>query len=79
VSKRAWRVEVTHPATRDIKRLDPPVRERVLAALDGLKSDPPVGDIKRLAGQRQCRALQRQRSSGHTVPTHGARALHATF
>jgi mRNA interferase RelE/StbE len=52
VSEPGWRVEVTHPATRDVKRLDPPVRERILAALDGIKSDPTVGDIKRLAGQR---------------------------
>ena len=45
-----WRVEVTRPAARDFNRLDKPVRERVLAAIGGLMTDPPTGDIKRLAG-----------------------------
>ncbi len=45
-----WRDEVTRPAARDIKRLDQPVRERVLTAIDGLRTDPPAGDIKRLTG-----------------------------
>lgn len=46
----SWHVEVTGPAARDIKRLDQPIRERILAAIDGLKTHPPAGDIKRLAG-----------------------------
>jgi len=33
-----------------VKGLDRPVRERVLSAIDGLKNEPPTGDIKRLAG-----------------------------
>jgi mRNA interferase RelE/StbE len=45
-----WRVEITHPAARDVKRLDAPVRDRVLAAIEGLAADPPVGDVKRLTG-----------------------------
>lgn len=45
-----WRVELTRPAARDAERLDRPVRERVLAAIDGLKTDPPTGDIRRLTG-----------------------------
>ena len=45
-----WRVELTRPAERDIRRLDRPVRERILTGLDGLIGDPPAGDIKRLAG-----------------------------
>lgn len=48
----AWRVQITRPATRDLKRLDAPVRERILAAFDGLKTDPAKGDIKRLAGPK---------------------------
>jgi len=47
-----WHVEITHPAARDIKRLDAPVRRRILAALDDLKTDPPTGDIKRLTGSK---------------------------
>ena len=45
-----WRVEITHPAARDVKRLDRPVRERLLAAIEGLAADPPAGDVKRLTG-----------------------------
>ena len=45
-----WRVELTRPAARDIRRLDRPVRERVLTGLDGLIGDPPAGDIKRMSG-----------------------------
>ena len=35
-----WRVELTRPAERDIRRLDRPVRERILTGLDGLVGDP---------------------------------------
>jgi mRNA-degrading endonuclease RelE of RelBE toxin-antitoxin system len=45
-----WRVEITRPAARDIRRLDRPVRERNLTAVDGLASDSPVGDVKRMSG-----------------------------
>ena len=45
-----WRIRLAPSARRDIKRLDPPVRERVLAALEGLRAQPPTGDIKRLSG-----------------------------
>lgn len=42
----AWRVEVTRPAARDIKRLDPPIQTRIDAALDGphRNGDSGVGD-----------------------------------
>lgn len=46
-----WRVELGTSARRDIKRLDRPVRERILAAIDGLSTQPPTGNIKRLTGQ----------------------------
>jgi len=45
-----WRVEITRPAERDIRRLDRPVRERVLIAIEGLEGDPPAGDVKRMSG-----------------------------
>jgi mRNA interferase RelE/StbE len=47
----APRLELTRPALRDLKRLDPPVRRRILEALDGLTEMPPRGDVRRLAGQ----------------------------
>ena len=45
-----WQVEFTTAARRDLRRLDPPVRARVLSAVKGLLADPAEGDIKRLAG-----------------------------
>jgi mRNA interferase RelE/StbE len=46
----AWRVEFARAAQRDLKRLDPQIRRRVLGVLHGLLSDPPQGDVKRLTG-----------------------------
>ena len=51
MSDPGWSVRLATSARRDIKRLDPPIRERVLNAIDGLRTQPPAGDIKRLAGQ----------------------------
>lgn len=36
-----WRVEITPPARRDLRRIDPPVRKRIIDALDRLVGDPP--------------------------------------
>lgn len=47
----AWRVELTPAARRDLRRLDPPVRQRIIAALDALVSESLMGDVKRLTGQ----------------------------
>jgi mRNA interferase RelE/StbE len=46
-----WRVRLAASARRDIKRLDRPVRERILTAIEGLRTEPPTGDIRRLTGQ----------------------------
>jgi mRNA interferase RelE/StbE len=51
VSEPSWTVRLASSARRDIKRLDPPVRERILAAIEGLCTQPPAGDIKRLTSQ----------------------------
>lgn len=40
----------TARARRDIGRLDRPVRERVIEALDRLVGDPPQGDVVKLTG-----------------------------
>ncbi len=44
------RVDFTRNAQRDLRRLDPQIRQRLLAGIKGLRLDPPQGDIKRLAG-----------------------------
>lgn len=35
-----WQLELTRTATRDLRRLDPPIRRRVLDALGALAADP---------------------------------------
>jgi mRNA-degrading endonuclease RelE of RelBE toxin-antitoxin system len=40
----------TDRARRDMRRLDRQVARRVVAALDRLCGDPPVGDVVKLAG-----------------------------
>lgn len=47
----SWTVRLASSARRDINRLDPQVRERILAAIEGLRTQPPAGDIKRLTSQ----------------------------
>jgi mRNA-degrading endonuclease RelE of RelBE toxin-antitoxin system len=44
----AWRYEVTPTARRDLRRLDPPIRGRVLQALDRFVQNPKVGDVVKL-------------------------------
>lgn len=51
MSEPSWTVRLASSARRDIKRLDPPVRERILAAIEGLCTQPPAADIKRLTSQ----------------------------
>ena len=41
-------VEFARAAQRDLRQLDPQIRRRVLAAIDGLLTDPPRGDVQRL-------------------------------
>lgn len=50
MSDSPWAVEFANAARRDLRRLDPPVRERILTALESLAADPSQGDVKRLAG-----------------------------
>jgi mRNA interferase RelE/StbE len=50
-----WRLDITPPARRDLRRLDPPVRRRVRDALDRLVAEPPTGDIIKLQGQDEHR------------------------
>lgn len=50
-----WRVELTPPARRDLRRVDPPIRRRVLHGLDRLVADPPTGDFIKLQGRPEHR------------------------
>jgi mRNA interferase RelE/StbE len=43
-----WSYTVTPPARRDLRRLDPPVRRRIVDGLDRFVADPFSGDIRKL-------------------------------
>jgi mRNA interferase RelE/StbE len=45
-----WRIEITAPARRDLRRLDPHIQRRVIANLRALVADPPVGHLVKLQG-----------------------------
>ncbi len=49
-----WHVELTRAAQRDLRRLDPPIRQRVTAALLALAEDP-LGSaaLRKLTGSQQ--------------------------
>lgn len=51
-----WRVELTRIALRDLRRLDPPVRQRVQEALGTLAEDPHrPGQLRKLTGAPEWR------------------------
>lgn len=50
-----WSVEFERRADRDLDRLDPQVRRRVLAAIDRLAGDPRSAGLRRLTGRPESR------------------------
>lgn len=46
-----WRVEYDRHAVKDLRRLDIPVRRRVVDPISALTEDPPRGDIRPLVGR----------------------------
>lgn len=50
-----WRLDITPPARRDLRRLDPPIRRRVLEALDNLAADPRAARLVKLTGRPESR------------------------
>lgn len=56
MSDAPWWVVVTRTAQRDLRRLDPPVRQRVADALRRLADDPQqTGQLRRLTGVPESR------------------------
>lgn len=43
-----WSYAVTPSARRDLRRLDPPIRRRIIAGLDRFVADPFAADIRKL-------------------------------
>lgn len=50
-----WRLSYVPSARRDLRRFDPQVRERVIAALERLAADDPRVDVRKLAGSDELR------------------------
>jgi len=51
-----WTLRYSRRAERDIARLDPPIRRRILKALGQLAEDPAsVGGLRRLSGRSESR------------------------
>jgi mRNA interferase RelE/StbE len=50
VSQQPWRIAYAPAARRDLRRLDPQVRERVIGAIERAAANDPRADIRRLAG-----------------------------
>lgn len=50
-----WRVRFEHRAHKDLKRLDMPVRRRVVGAIRELAEDPHGGSLRKLTGRPEAR------------------------
>ncbi len=50
-----WSYVVTAPARRDLRRLDPPVKRRIVEALDRFIVDPHAANIVKLSGSSEWR------------------------
>jgi mRNA interferase RelE/StbE len=56
VSEPYWRVVVDDRARKDLRRIDPPTRERILRAIARLAQGAELtGDVKRLQGSHEYR------------------------
>jgi mRNA interferase RelE/StbE len=55
VSDPSWRLAYASAARRDLRRLDPPVRARVIAALERLAANDPNVDVRTLTGSDELR------------------------
>jgi mRNA interferase RelE/StbE len=56
VNEPYWRVVVDDRARKDLRRLDPPTRKRVLSAIERLAQGAELtGDVKRLQGSHEYR------------------------
>lgn len=50
-----WRVELARAAQRDLRRLDPPIRKRVVSALRDLADGDASARTRKLSGSEQWR------------------------
>lgn len=50
-----WLVEFERRADKDLERLDAPVRQRVITAIERLASDPNSAALRKLTGRTESR------------------------
>ncbi|MDP1846379.1 MAG: type II toxin-antitoxin system RelE/ParE family toxin [Solirubrobacteraceae bacterium] len=55
MSAEPWSVEFERRAAKDLERLDPPVRQRVITAIQRLADDPQSAGLRKLAGRSESR------------------------
>jgi mRNA interferase RelE/StbE len=55
VTAQPWAVEFERRADKDLERLDPQVKQRVLAAIGRLSDDPGGADLRSLRGRAESR------------------------
>jgi mRNA interferase RelE/StbE len=55
VTAEPWAVEFERRADKDLERLDPQVRQRVLSAIGRLADDPRSADLRSLTGRAESR------------------------
>lgn len=46
----SYRVELTSTAAKEVRKLDPPTRRRVLAGLSALEQEPRPSGVRKLTG-----------------------------
>jgi mRNA interferase RelE/StbE len=55
VSQPPWRIGYAPAARRDLRRLDPQVRVRAIAAIEQLAANDPRSDVRKLGGSDEYR------------------------
>jgi len=55
VSDTPWTVAFERRASRDLRQLDPPIAERVIAAIEQLAADPTKTELRKLSGREGSR------------------------
>jgi len=60
-------LEIKSTAKKYIARMPQPQKTAVIQAIEGLKAEPPEGDIEPIEGQKKKREKWRLRIGGHRV------------
>jgi hypothetical protein len=64
VTAEPWAVEFERRADKDLERLDPQVKQRVLSAIGRLADDPRTAEVRKLKGRAESRLRVGDQSTG---------------